>query len=328
MSGSILGSVLPAMQIPDQIAFTIGRVSIYWYGILLTVAILIALFFTQSEVRRIGLAPDTALDLCLIIIPCGIIGARIWYVISLWDRFSANPALIFQLTDGGLSVYGALLFSLVGVCIYVLCKKISLLRLCDAFFPGLILAQAILRWGDFFNQTGFGPAITNPSMQWFPYAVLIERSDTIHAAVFFYEFLWCVAIFLLLWFFVRKNARREGMVAATYLVLFSIGHIVFEGLRQDAVLLYGSIRTAQAVCVVTLLIGLGIWLFSRRKIDASASPSVTDSDAEQQVAGDDGAAPVVEADLGAELGVSERPIADEPPAEGTDHTEDADTSAK
>lgn len=266
--------VLPAMRLPDMVAFSAGGFDVYWYGILMAVGILGALVIVKIEAKRLQLPSDLAVDLCLIAILCGIIGARIWYVFTFRSAYAADPLSMLYLWDGGLSVYGAALAALVGICIYARKKKIPLLRLSDAIVPGLAAAQAIISWGDFFNQTGYGPLISDPSKMWFPLAVLIEKTDTVHYAVFFYEFLLCALLFLLLWLWVRKSATRDGTATLTYVLLFTCGHALLDCLRSDIPYLFGKLSTSQAVCI-PLFILAAVLLLVRRNKQAPATTTLS-----------------------------------------------------
>ena len=107
--------------------------------------------------------------------------------------------------------------------------------------PGLLLAQAIGRWGNYFNQEAYGPEIQNPLFQFFPLGVLIEESGVRvwHMATFFYESLWNLCGFLLIWFLLRKRSRRDGTVFLWYWVIYGSGRFLIEQLRQDSLYLLG-----------------------------------------------------------------------------------------
>ncbi len=120
------------------------------------------------------------LDLCLVIIPCGVVGARLYYVLFELKQYLSNPIRMLYIWEGGLAIYGAVIGGLLGLLIYTRVKKMRFLKLADCIAPGLILAQAIGRWGNFFNQEAYGAPITNPKLWWFPFAVYIENSPLEH----------------------------------------------------------------------------------------------------------------------------------------------------
>ncbi|MEG1523413.1 MAG: prolipoprotein diacylglyceryl transferase [Clostridia bacterium] len=261
--GSILS--LAAMKLPSDVAFRIGDLSVFWYGILLAVGILVTIAFAHVEAARKHLASDTSVDLCLISIPCGLIGARLLYIAMNLSAFQSNPISMLYIWDGGLSVYGAVLFVLVGLILYAHKQKIPFFRLADTIVPGLALAQGIVIWGDFFQQQGYGPQVMNDALQWFPFSVLIERFDTIHYATFFYECIWYLFVFSFLWFFMRKRVKQDGIVFSSYLLLFGFGHGVFEFLRTDVPCLYGNVRASQLVCLLLILFAVALMIVKLAK---------------------------------------------------------------
>ena len=159
----------------DRVAFTIFGKDIYWYGVLMAVGIIVAVLLAYKETKRKGLKEDTIFDMCLIVIPMGVVGARLYYVLFELEHYLQDPIRILYIWEGGLAIYGAVIFGLLGALIYGRRKKIRFLTLADCIAPGLVLAQAIGRWGNFFNQEAFGLPITNPDLMWFPLAVKIDR---------------------------------------------------------------------------------------------------------------------------------------------------------
>lgn len=268
------------MTNPDRVAFTIFGKEIYWYGILMALGIIIAVMLALREAKRKRMKEDTILDLCLIVIPCGIVGARLYYVLFELETYLRDPIRILYLWEGGLAIYGAVIGGLIGALIYARVKKIRFLRLADLVAPGLVLAQGIGRWGNFFNQEAFGPAVTNPSLTWFPFAVRIDRpwsggyhefngvacSDPYHMATFFYESIWCFLIFIFLWAR-RKKFKHDGDVFLWYILLYSFERMFVEGLRGDSLWLIqpdsvswlsGGIRVSQ---LLSALMFIGVVVF-------------------------------------------------------------------
>lgn len=244
-----------AMKIPGPIAFSFSGYEVYWSGILLAFGVIFAILMAQYEVRRKKLPPDTAVDICLIGIPLGVLGARLFYVFTNFSLFRDDLIRILHFWDGGLSIYGALIGVIAGIVIYSLSKKLRFFMLTDLLVPGLLLTQSLALWGDFFEQRGFGPQISSRAMQWFPFAVRIEETNTIHAAVFFYEFLWCLLVLAALWFLVRKRTKRDGDVTLWYLLLYPIGHIALSLIRQNGNYLFGGVR-------MTVLVGAVLTVFA------------------------------------------------------------------
>ena len=229
-------------------AFSVGGISVYWQGVLLAAAILVAILITRLETGRKQLPKDTTVDLCLVLIPSGILGARLWHVLANYAYYAGDFFGILRFWDGGLAIHGAVVFAALGLFVYALKTKIPLPRLLDALTPGLTAALAIVLWNDFFNQSGYGAEVVDAAQMWFPLAVLIARTDTIHYAVFFYEFLWCALTFGFVWFFVRKRERRDGGVFLWATLLYCAGHVVFNALRGAYAAPAGSFSLVLAVC--------------------------------------------------------------------------------
>ena len=146
-----------------------------WYSVLMVTGILTAYLLGTLEEKRLSLPRDSMLDMVLVAVPCGIIGARLYYVVMQLDQFAANPISIFYIWEGGIAVYGSLIGGAVGVAVYCRVRKRNFASLLDIAAPGLALAQAIGRWGNYFNREAFGPVITDPNWRFFPAGAVIDQ---------------------------------------------------------------------------------------------------------------------------------------------------------
>ncbi len=198
--------------------------------------------YPLREGKRKKLTEDDILDMCLVIIPSGVVGARLYYVIFEWASYASNPIRALYIWEGGLAIYGAVIGGLIGMFIYSRVKKIRFLKLADCIAPGLVLAQAIGRWGNFFNQEAFGLPINNGELMWFPFAVYIEGyhtfngqpcSNPYHMATLFYESAWCLIVFIILWS-CRKKFRHDGDAILSYAALYGLERMFVERLRGDS----------------------------------------------------------------------------------------------
>lgn len=230
------------MNNPSRVAFTLFGRDVYWYGVLMALGILIGVWLTLKEGKRKKLTEDDILDMCLVIIPSGVVGARLYYVIFEWESYAANPIRALYIWEGGLAIYGAVIGGLLGMFIYSRVKKIRFLKLADCIAPGLVLAQAIGRWGNYFNQEAFGLPINNGELTWFPFAVYIEGyhtfngqpcSNPYHMATFFYESVWCLIVFIILWS-CRRKFKHDGDAILSYFALYGIERMFVERLRGDS----------------------------------------------------------------------------------------------
>ena len=230
------------MNNPSRVAFTLFGRDVYWYGVLMALGILIGVWLTLREGKRKKLTEDDIMDMCLVIIPSGVVGARLYYVIFEWASYASNPIRALYIWEGGLAIYGAVIGGLIGMFIYSRVKKIRFLKLADCIAPGLVLAQAIGRWGNFFNQEAFGLPINNGELMWFPFAVYIEGyhtfngqpcSNPYHMATFFYESVWCLIVFIILWS-CRRKFKHDGDAILSYAALYGLERMFVERLRGDS----------------------------------------------------------------------------------------------
>ncbi|NLO84413.1 MAG: prolipoprotein diacylglyceryl transferase [Clostridiales bacterium] len=224
-----------------------------WYSVLIVFGMLLAIFLASKEEARIGLPKDTVIDLALIVIPFGIIGARIYYVLMKWELFASNLISVLYIWEGGLAIYGGVIGGAIGALIYAKRKKLSFPKLVDIIVPGVILAQAIGRWGNYFNMEAYGPVITDPMFCFFPLGVQIQSGGVWawHMATFFYESLWNFCGFAVLWS-IRKKQKQSGNVFCWYLLIYGSGRFIIEQLREDS-LYIGSVRASQMLSLVLCL---------------------------------------------------------------------------
>ena len=233
-----------------------GGISIY--SLCIVAGIIVALWLCLGEEKRIGLPKDAVIDCTLWALPLGIIGARLYYVAFTWADFSRNPIRILYVWEGGLAIYGAVIGGALGVYLASRRRGLSFPLLADVFVPALVLAQAIGRWGNYFNMEAFGAEITNPALQFFPFAVQVADSSgtSWHMATFFYESCWAVLCFAFLWH-MRTRKKRQGDLLGWYLLTYGAGRTIIEGLRTDSLMaLGGNIRISQwlslAMCIAAL----------------------------------------------------------------------------
>ncbi len=234
------------------------------YSFLIVCGAALAIFLACREERRAGLPKDTIIDLCFWLIPFGIIGARIYYVIFAWDAFRDNPVSILYIWEGGIAIYGAVIAGLIVILVFCRRRRLSVRAVCDVIAPGLVLAQAIGRWGNYFNQEAYGEAIVQPVLQFFPLGVLIDEGGVSvwHMATFFYESLWNVLVFILLMIGRRKWFRKPGDVFGCYAFCYSAGRLLIEDFRMDSLYAAPSLRASQ---LLALLICAAIWFLVARR---------------------------------------------------------------
>lgn len=231
---------------PSPIIFQFGPFAMRYYGLFIALGIVAGTWLTSKELTRRGLDGALALDALFFIIPLGFIGARLYHVMTDWQLYTNNPMGVFEVWNGGLGIYGAVALGFVGAYIFSRVRGISLLTFADAAAPGIILAQAIGRWGNYFNQELFG----RPSN--LPWAIEIapqnrpvgyEKFSTFQPT-FLYESIWNLLVALaLLWIARRFSDRlKRGDIFLLYVSLYSVGRFFVETLRIDVAFPVGDFR--------------------------------------------------------------------------------------
>jgi len=246
-----------------QNLFGIEGLNITWYGFLISSAILLGIWLAVREAERQNLKSDLIFDFALLAIPLAIIGARAYYVIFEWPQYAGNPLKVLAIWEGGLAIYGAVIGGFIAAMIFARVNRFPLFRLADLVVPSLILGQAIGRWGNFVNQEAFGNLVTDPDLQFFPYAVYIERLGEWHQATFFYESMWNLAVFIVL-MVLRKKVKFPGQLLATYFIGYGLGRFMIEGLRADSLYLLPGLRVSQLLSAILIIIGIIMIAFHHR----------------------------------------------------------------
>lgn len=251
----------------SKIALEIGPLSIRWYGVILGTAALVGLLLAIREGRRRGIHPDLFLDLILFAVPVAIICARAYYVIFEWGYYKEHLEEIVQVWRGGLAIHGALIGSVLTGWLFARYKKISFWGLADIAAPSIIMGQAIGRWGNFINQEAHGGEVSRSFLEslhlpdWIINQMYIDGSY--YHPTFLYESLWNLLGFIILLAMRRLNPRR-GELFIFYVIWYSIGRFFIEGMRTDSLMLTDSIRIAQLIGVVLIVLMLAIFFYRRK----------------------------------------------------------------
>ena len=247
----------------SPVAFTIGSVEIYWYGLLIASAIVLAVILAVKQAKDFKFPEGLVYDTILVIIPCAIIGARLYFVACNWDYYGKNLKAIFDLRSGGLAIYGGVILVFIGCIIMCRIRKIPFMELADYCVVYLPLGQAIGRWGNFFNQECFG---TNTNLPWGMTSSTIENyinanCPTLVATMpvhptFLYESLADLAIFFIL-LYVRKHSKIPFETSCAYFALYGTARFFIEGLRTDSLYIANTtIRISQLLSLIFVVAAL------------------------------------------------------------------------
>ena len=258
----------------DENAFSIFGIEIKWYGIIITTGILLAfLMFYRFATKREDFIGDSIFNIMLIVLPVAIIGARFFYVITSWDKFKDKSFLdIINIRNGGIAIYGAIIFGLIAVLIYNKVKKTSSLSMLDALAPAVMLGQIIGRWGNFINAEAYGWSTGVDTLPWRMELdnVIVDGQRLGTAAVhptFLYESLWNLIGLAIIVFIIYRKKKFNGQVFFAYLGWYGLGRAYIETLRADSLYIVGELKFSVFVgvaCVIAAIIG-EIVLYRRYK---------------------------------------------------------------
>lgn len=257
----------------------LGPITLYWYGFLITLGALVAAFIAAREAQWRGLDPDHVWNALIPALLLGLVGARLYHVISSppggigWEYYSQNPLAIIDIRDGGLrglGIYGAIVGGVLGLWLYCRWAKISFLTMVDSAAPGLAIAQAIGRWGNFFNQELYGYPTT------LPWGVAIDLQhrlpqfadlppETRFHPTFAYESILCLLLGLGLLWAARRfgDWLRAGDIFLLYLVFYPLIRFAVEFQRPDAWTVAG-LPAAQWIAIATAVVAAIILIVRHR----------------------------------------------------------------
>ena len=262
----------------NRVAFHIGGISIYWYGVCIAVGLCLALIFAFRHSIEFGVDPDSMVDVILVGVVLGIISARAYYVAmapfkyeSIWDMIAIR--------DGGLAIYGGIIGAFLFGGLACKWRGVPVLPMFDLTAMGFLIGQCCGRWGNFFNQEAFG---CNTTLPWGMYSeatrtylmgstvtaqsgMVIDPNLPVHPT-FLYESLWCLAGFIMLFRYFKKR-KFNGDIALRYMVWYGAGRFWIEALRTDSLMLVPSIglRVSQLVAGIAVVAGIAAEIYFTRK---------------------------------------------------------------
>ena len=277
----------------NRVAFTIGGVSIYWYGVCIAVGLCLALVFAFRHSIEFGVDPDGMVDVILIGVVLGIISARAYYVAMAPFKYESIWEMI-AIRDGGLAIYGGIIGGVLTAIVYSHVKKKNFWVMADTMAPSLILGQMLGRWGNFFNKEAFGGFTDNLFAMRYQLSqvrasdvtpdilqnlVTVNGVDYIQVhPTFLYESFWSLCVFIILLILQRKK-NFNGQVCATYFFGYALGRVWIEGLRTDQ-LCIGNVPVSQALSAVLIIASVVLYVYCKKK--AAAVPVTEGAKAETE----------------------------------------------
>lgn len=266
---SMAGSPMGVLASPGPVAFELGPVTVRWYGLLITTALLLGIALAQRLGQRRGLDPERIGDLAIWLVLGALPGARLYYVLFEWSRYADRPLSALAIWQGGIAIHGAILGGAIAALLFARRYKLSFWQLADVVAPALVLGQAIGRWGNFFNSEAFG---SPTSLPWRVYIPPSQRPPGLgdvayYHPTFLYESLWNLGVLgLVLWLFLwglrHPQRLKPGTVFLVYFATYSLGRLWIEGLRLDSLML-GPLKMAQMVSLAGIVFGVAglLWLY-------------------------------------------------------------------
>lgn len=259
---SILASI-------DPIAFSLGPLTVRWYGIIIAAGIVLAFLVGQREMVKRGLHPDFLTDLLIWAVPLAIVGARIYYVAFEWDKYKNNLSEVIAIWNGGIAIHGALIASVIVAYIFTKNRNTPFLKVADILAPSILIGQAIGRWGNFINQEAHGGEVSRVFLEnlfipdWIINQMYIRGSY--YHPTFLYESMWSLVGIIILLLLRRVNLVR-GEMFFFYMIWYSVGRFFIEEMRTDSLYVVGELRAAQLVSIVAIIIAAVLIVYRRATI--------------------------------------------------------------
>jgi len=250
----------------DGVAFSLGSITVYWYGIIIALAIAFSYFyFIRPSALRLKINDDKLSSLIILVILCGIVGARLGYVVQFIGSYSENWWQIFYVWNGGVSIHGALIGGALAILWWGRRNKINAKKLLDAFSPAVIFAMALGRLGNFYNQELYGRPSSAFWKMYLPPARRPEElinSDFFHP-VFLYEMIFDLLILAIL-LAVQRKKTKPGAVFVLFIFLYSLARFITEFWRYNENYYFFNLSLAQIVSVVLIVVSTTAYLLISR----------------------------------------------------------------
>ena len=252
----------------NRVALNIFNINIYWYSIFILLGVIVAYFLITTESKKHNIDKNFINNLIFYTLIIGILGARIYYVIFNLNYYLSNILEILKIYNGGLAIHGGLIFGIVFV--YLYCKKynINFYRILDICSPAVIIAQAIGRWGNFFNGEAYGSKTTYEFLKSINIPTFIIDGMYIdgnyYLPTFFFESILCIIGFIII-ILLRKNKKiKLGFQIGFYLIWYGILRFFIEILRTDSLMLL-DLKMAQIISIIGVLLGFILIIKSKNK---------------------------------------------------------------
>ncbi len=255
----------------NPILLDLGIIKIYWYSVFILIGMLTAGFYVSKESKKFNINSDIISNLFFWVIVFGVLGARLYYVVFHLDYYLNNPIDIFKIWERGLAIHGGILFGLIFTIFYSKKYNIKPLLMLDMIVVGVILGQAIGRWGNFFNQEAYGSitgtTITETTLKHLLIPGFIIKGmnigGTYYLPTFYFESIWCILGFIVLLLNKKRRYLKIGQLTSIYFIWYGLGRFFIEIFRTDSLML-GNIKIAQLISILMVIIGIVIYILTNR----------------------------------------------------------------
>lgn len=252
----------------QQVLIEIGGLKIYWYSVMILIGVLLGSYLVLKESKKFNISKEKISDMLFYTILFGIIGARLYYVIFNLDYYLNYPIDIIKVWEGGLAIHGGIIAGAIYLIYYTKKNNLDTLIVTDICVPGLLIGQAVGRWGNFFNKEAHGPVTSIEYLKKLQIPNFIIEGMKIdgeyYIPTFFYESLWCIIGLVIILLIRRLKKIKIGTLTGFYMIWYGIGRYMIESLRTDS-LMISALKQAQIISIVMILIGLIIIVISQKK---------------------------------------------------------------
>lgn len=254
----------------NPVALKLGNLTVTWYAIFILSGIMVAYILINKESKKYNISSSFVSNLIFWCVIFGIIGARIYYVLFNLDYYMQDPIEIIKIWNGGLAIHGGIIAGIITLVVYCKKYKINILKMTDIACVGVIIAQAIGRWGNFFNGEAHGGIVSRAFLESLHLPNFIIEGMHIgkyyYAPTYLYESILNVIGFILLIIIRKFKKTKLGNITALYLIWYGIVRFIIESMRTDSLLL-GNIKIAQLISIIMIIIGIIMLIVTSIKCD-------------------------------------------------------------
>lgn len=249
----------------NPILIEIGNIKIYWYSIMILLGVILGYILIVKESKKYNISKEKISDMIFYTMIIGILGARIYYVIFNLKYYLSNPSDIIKVWEGGLAIHGGIIAGSLYIIYYTKKNQINTLKIFDICAPGLLIGQAIGRWGNFFNGEAHGPITTLKHLKdmHIPNFIIngMKINGNYYVPTFLYESIWCILGLILILIIRRLKIIKNGQITSFYLIWYGIGRFLIETLRTDSLML-NTLKQAQIISIIMIIIGAILFIIS------------------------------------------------------------------